>query len=149
MDPTYMSPDLQYFEHHELEGDWPFTAKQAFHLIHAQSLGGMIADYDKFYANAFQHLLPGGWLEVWENDLRFFTDNAQDETRLVALREWEALMHEAAAKFGKRVNVAAEQKELMHSAGFVQVDEQIFKVSEPGMEQRLKDDPYVYCSLSG
>ncbi|KAJ5218408.1 uncharacterized protein N7498_000507 [Penicillium cinerascens] len=37
-------------------------------------------------------------------------------------------MHEVAAKFGKRVNVAAEQKELMHSAGFVQADEQIFKV---------------------
>ena len=45
--------------------------------------------------------------------------------------------------------MAAEQKELMHSAGFVQVDEQIFKVSEPEMEQRFKDNPYVYCSLSG
>ncbi|KAJ5770481.1 uncharacterized protein N7511_002532 [Penicillium nucicola] len=156
MDPAHMSPNLQYFEHHELEGDWPFTAKQAFHLIHAQSLGGVIADYDKFYANAFQHLLPGGWLEVWENDLRFFTDNEQDETRLVALREWEALMHEAAAKFGKRVDVAAEQKELMRSAGYVQVDEQIFKV--PYGE--WSDDPtlkniggyYVFqmqCALEG
>ncbi|KAJ5218409.1 uncharacterized protein N7498_000508 [Penicillium cinerascens] len=86
-DPTYMSPDRRYFERHELEGDWPFAAKQAFHLIHAQSLGGVIADYDRFYTNASRHLLPGGWLEAWENDLRFFTDNAQDETWLVALRE--------------------------------------------------------------
>lgn len=147
MDPTPMLPNLRDFVHHNLEGDWPFTPKQAFHLIHAQSLGGVIADYDRFYANAFRHLLPGGWLEVWENDLRFFTDNPEDETRLVALREWEALMHAAAAKFGKRVNVAAEQKELMHSAGFVQVDEQVFKVSELEMENIFKDNPYIYCSL--
>lgn len=138
MDLTDMSPNLPYLERHELEGDWPFTTKQAFHLIHAQSLGGMITDYDRSYANAFRHLLPGGWLEVWENDLHFFTDNAQDEARLVALREWEALIHEAATKFDKRINVAVEQKELMHSAGFVQVDEQIFKVGEPKMEQKSK-----------
>ena len=138
MDLTDMSPNLPYLERHELEGDWPFTTKQAFHLIHAQSLGGMITDYDRSYANAFRHLLPGGWLEVWENDLHFFTDNAQDEARLVALREWEALIHEAAVKFDKRINVAAEQKELMHSAGFVQVDEQIFKVGKPKVEQNSK-----------
>ncbi|KAJ5789949.1 uncharacterized protein N7518_006960 [Penicillium psychrosexuale] len=137
MDLTDMSPDLPYFEHHELEGDWPFTTKQAFHLIHAQSLGGVITDYDRFYANAFRHLLPGG-------------------ARLLALREWEALIHEAAAKFDKRINVAAEQKELMHSAGLVQVDEQIFKVPFG----KWSDDPilkrigsfYVYqmqCALEG
>jgi hypothetical protein len=130
MDVTQMSGDLRYFENHEIEGQWPFTPKQAFHLIHAQSLGGVIADYDGFYANAFRQLLPGGWLEVWENDFRFLTDNPQDEARLVALREWETLMHQAAARFGKRINVVAEQKGLMHSAGFVQVEERIFKVSE-------------------
>lgn len=70
---------------------------------------------------------------MWENDLRLFTDNPENETQLVALREWEALMHEAATRFGKRINVAAEQEELMHSAGFVQVEEQIFKVSKPNM----------------
>jgi hypothetical protein len=88
----------------------------------------VLADYGGFHANAYQHLVPGGWLEVRENDLWFLTDNAEDESRLVALRHWEALMEEAAAKFGKRINVAAEQKALMHSAGFVQVEEQIFKV---------------------
>ena len=128
MDPAYMSLDMKYFIHHKLEGSWPFTAKQAFHLIHAQSLGGLITDYDGFYANAYRHLVPGGWLEVWENDLRFFTDNERNEEKLVALRQWEALIEEAAAKFGKRINVAAEQKELMHTAGFVEVDEQVLRV---------------------
>ncbi|KAH8697758.1 S-adenosyl-L-methionine-dependent methyltransferase [Talaromyces proteolyticus] len=141
IDVTQMSANHRYFENHDIEGEWPFTAKQAFHLIHAQSLGGLIADYNGFYANAFRHLLPGGWLEVWENDLRFLTDNPQNETRLVALREWEALMHQAAASFGKRINVVAEQKELIHSAGFVQVEEQIFKVPFDDWS----DDPKLKC----
>lgn len=54
--------------------------------------------------------------------MRFFSENAEDESRQVALRQWEALMEEAAAKFGKRINVAAEQKARMYSTGFVQVD---------------------------
>ena len=58
--------------------------------------------------------------------MRFFTDNAEDERLLVVLKQWEALIEEVAATFGKRINVAAEQKALMHSAGFVQVDVQTF-----------------------
>ena len=48
----------------------------------------------------------------------------------MALREWETLMHQAAASFGKRINVVAERKEPMNSSGFVQVEEHIFKVSK-------------------
>ncbi|KAF3385329.1 Secondary metabolism regulator laeA [Penicillium rolfsii] len=156
IDVAEMRTYLRHFELHDFESDWSFTARQAFHLIHAQSLGGVLADYNGFYANAFRHLLPGGWLEVWENDLRFFTDNPQNETRLVALREWEALIHEAAARFGKRINVAAEQKELMHLAGFVQVKEQIFKVpygkwnDEPKLNRIGRSYAYqMRCALEG
>ncbi|KAJ9485009.1 hypothetical protein VN97_g8347 [Penicillium thymicola] len=145
----------KFLEFATRSGSWTIMALDR-HRPAPRLTGGVITDYDRFYANAFRHLLPGGWLEVWENDLRFFTDNAQDEARLVTLREWEALIHEAAAKFDKRINVIAEQKELMHSAGFVQVDEQIFKV--PFGE--WSDDPnlkrigsfYVYqmqCALEG
>ena len=61
-------------------------------------------------------------MEIKENDLH----NAEDERLLVVLKQWEALIEEVAATFGKRINVAAEQKALMLSAGFVQVDEQTF-----------------------
>ncbi|KAL5362474.1 hypothetical protein BJX96DRAFT_186048 [Aspergillus floccosus] len=155
MDQTHMSRETTYFIHHDLEAEWPFTAKQAFHLIHAQSLGGLVSDYDRFYARAYRHLVPGGWLEVWENDLRFFTEanNEQDEGKLVALRQWEALMEEAAARFGKRVNVAAEQKNLMHRMGFVEVGEQVplGKGSDDPSIKRI-GDIYKYqikCALEG
>lgn len=74
MNVTHMSPNLGYFEDHDLKGDWPFTARHAFHLIHAQSLGRVLADRGGFYANAYQHLIPSRWLEVSGNGLRFFTN---------------------------------------------------------------------------
>ncbi|KAJ5553953.1 hypothetical protein N7513_003912, partial [Penicillium frequentans] len=76
-------------------------------------LGGVIAENDGFYANAYRFLLLGGWLE--------------DKNWLVALRGWKTPI-EAAARFGKRVNVVAGQKELMHLAGFVQLNGNIFEM---------------------
>ncbi|KAL4981275.1 hypothetical protein BDW68DRAFT_183684 [Aspergillus falconensis] len=116
--------------HHQVEGEWGFTARQGFHLVRAQGLGGLISDYEGFYRNVFRHLLPGGWVEVRENDLRFVTDSPSEEkdAKLVSLRKWEKLMEEAAERFGKPINVAGRQKELMEQAGFTDVREEIFKV---------------------
>ncbi|KAL4733792.1 hypothetical protein BDV11DRAFT_209940 [Aspergillus similis] len=76
IDQTYMPRETNYIIHHNLEADWPFTAKQAFHLIHAHN-------------------------------------NEENERKLVALRH-----------LGKRINIIAEQKDLMLRAGFVVVGEQ-------------------------
>jgi hypothetical protein len=118
--------------HHELEGDWPFTARQAFHYIRGFALGGMIADYDALYRNAYKHLLPGGWFEVRDHDMQFFADTEtgddEKEEQLVSLRRWEKLMAEAADKFGKPINMGAKHKGMMEDAGFTDVQEKVFKV---------------------
>jgi hypothetical protein len=129
--PTYVTV------HHELEGEWPFTARQAFHYIRSLALGGMIADYDGLYRNAYEHLLPGGWYEVRDHDLQFFVDAGsgeddgavkKNEEKLVLLRRWEKLMAEAADKFGKPINMGAKHKEMMEQGGFTDVHEEVFKV---------------------
>ncbi|GFF33395.1 hypothetical protein IFM46972_03878 [Aspergillus udagawae] len=128
MDPTYMQrTDWTWLVHHDLEGDWPFSAKQAFHLIHAQSLGGLLVDWEGFYQNAYKHLVPGGWLEVKEHDIRLCSDDGDSDVP-DAVRQWRELLEEAAEKFGKRINVAGKQQEWMERAGFVEVREQVFKV---------------------
>ncbi|KAL2855713.1 hypothetical protein BJX68DRAFT_231081 [Aspergillus pseudodeflectus] len=116
--------------HHELEGEWPFTARQAFHYIRCFALGGMIADYKGLYDNSYRHLLPGGWLEVRDNNLQFLTDSPspEKEDKLVALRKWERLMAEAAEKFGKPINMAEKHKALMEGAGFTEVKEEVYKI---------------------
>ncbi|KAL4972382.1 hypothetical protein BDW66DRAFT_162953 [Aspergillus desertorum] len=122
LEPAWMSGDSRpaWLLAQDLEGPWPFTAKEAFHLIHGEALGGMLKDWEGFYANVFKHLVPGGWEGKWD-----------------ATKQWSELINEAAQKFGKRINMGAEQKELMEKAGLVNVQDQVFKV--PTLE--WKDDP--------
>lgn len=129
MDPSCMQRvNWRELLHHDLEGDWPFSAKQAFHLIHAQSLGGLLADWEGFYWNAYEHLVPGGGLEVKEHDIRVCSDNG-DSRVPDAVRQWQEMLEEAAENFGERINVAGKQREWMERAGFVEVKEQVFKVA--------------------
>ncbi|KAL4814355.1 hypothetical protein BDW67DRAFT_186739 [Aspergillus spinulosporus] len=51
----------------------------------------------------------------------------EKEEKLVTLRKWEKLMAEAAEKFGKPSNLAEKHKALMERAGFIEVQEQVYK----------------------
>jgi trans-aconitate methyltransferase len=95
----------------DLEGsEWPFTQKQALHLIHAQGLAGRISDWKGLYQNAYKHLLPGGWMEVKEHDMKFYSNSeSNDWTQEVPdLIRWVELLKEAGTKFPKRLNVAGQ-----------------------------------------
>ncbi|KAL4875687.1 hypothetical protein BJY04DRAFT_223803 [Aspergillus karnatakaensis] len=136
---------------HQIDGDWPYTARQAFHYIRAHALGGMVGSYEGFYGNAFWHLLPGGWFEVRDNEMRFLTDSPspEKEEKLVSLRRWESLMVEAAERFGKLINMASKHKALMEEAGFTEVTEQIFKIPygewmEESKPWHLVGDQYAF-----
>ncbi|KAL4799057.1 hypothetical protein BDV19DRAFT_385738 [Aspergillus venezuelensis] len=100
--------------HEELEGPWPFTARQAFHLIHGEALGGLLVDWSGFYANVLKHLVPGGWVEVLEHDLAFHPREGKEEEmegKWNATREWQELIDEAAKKFRRRINMGSGTEE--------------------------------------
>ncbi|KAL4733935.1 hypothetical protein BDV11DRAFT_70174 [Aspergillus similis] len=142
LEPAWMVGDAgpAWLLHHDLEGPWPFTAKEAFHLIHGEALGGLLKDWDGVYANVFKHLVPGGWVEIREHDLKFCPREGKEkemEGKWDATKQWSELMNEAAQKFGKKINMGAKQKELMEKAGLVDVQEQVFKVPI----REWKDDP--------
>ncbi|KAL4946550.1 hypothetical protein BDV06DRAFT_233127 [Aspergillus oleicola] len=116
------SPD--WMIHEDLEGPWPFTTKQAFHLIHGEALGGLLTDWKGFYANVFKHLVPGGWVGLLEHDLRFHPREGKEEEmegKWDVIKKWQELISEAAEKFGKRINMGSKQKALMEEAGLVEV----------------------------
>ena len=110
-----------------------FTAKEAFHLIHGEALGGLLKDWDRFYVNVFKCLVPGGWVEIWEHDLKFCPREGKEkemEGKWDATKQWSGLMDKAAQKFGKRINMGVKQKELMEKARLVDIQEHVFKVRE-------------------
>ncbi|RDW78907.1 class I SAM-dependent methyltransferase [Aspergillus mulundensis] len=133
IEPAWMVKETgpAWLLHRDLEGPWPFTAKEAFHLIHGEALGGLLVDWEGFYSNVYKHLVPGGWVEIREHDLRFHPRQGKEEEmegKWDAIREWSALLDEAARRFGKQINMGTRQKELMEQAGLVEVQEQMFKV---------------------
>ncbi|KAE8378075.1 hypothetical protein BDV26DRAFT_262222 [Aspergillus bertholletiae] len=142
LEPAWMVGDAgpAWLLHRDLEGPWPFTAKEAFHLIHSEALGGLLKDWDGFYTNVFKHLVPGGWVEIREHNLKFCPREGKEkemEGKWDAIQQWSELMDEAAEKFGKKINMGAKQKELMEQTGLVDIQEQIFKIPT----RVWKDDP--------
>lgn len=120
------------FEVDDAEDDWLYT--QQFDYIHTRTLCGGVRDWPRFHRQAFEHLKPGGWLEMQENDAWF---QREDGT----IPKWSKMflekLDEASILNGTRLNVARDQKQHMIDAGFVDVQDVIIKV-------RLAMTPAVY-----
>ncbi|EKG20592.1 Methyltransferase type 11 [Macrophomina phaseolina MS6] len=125
--PTWVPPNTQFYID-DLESDWVYDDEDdKFDFIHGRGLAGSIGDWAKLYAQAYANLKPGGWIEVQEYEGRLASDDGSLE-RAPFLKRWEAVMDEASSKFGKRFDVAEQQKRFLEDAGFVDVRDDVYKV---------------------
>ena len=124
--PNWVPSNCKFYVD-DAESEWAFSPAVQFDLIHGRSLCGGIADWPKFYSQAYKNLKPGGWLEMQEHEAWLRSD---DDTINNAkwTSEWNRAMDDASIKFGKRLNVAEYHKKWIHDAGFVNVEEDVFKV---------------------
>lgn len=124
--PTWVPPNLQ-FQVEDAESTWSYNQKSSFDYIHVRDLGGSITDWAKLLRQAYQHLADGGWIELQEFEVTLKSDD--DTMRLAPhLSEYIALLHEAADKFSKPMNVAESHKQRLIDMGFEEVKEEIYKV---------------------
>lgn len=100
---------------------------EAFDLIHGRAMAGSIQNWSQLYQNAYRHLVCGGWIEMQELELVIRSNKGYLETA-TSLKEWQDTIEEASTKFGKRLNVAAMQKQMMVDAALVDVTEYIYEV---------------------
>uniref|UniRef100_A0A093XFV1 Cyclin-dependent kinase-like 5 n=1 Tax=Talaromyces marneffei PM1 TaxID=1077442 RepID=A0A093XFV1_TALMA len=111
------------FEIDDAEDEWLYS--QEFDLIHTRTICGAIRDWPRFHRQAFDHVKPGGWFEMQENDAWFQRDDG-------SCPEWTQLflekLDEASILSGRRLNVARDQKQYMIDAGFVNVHDEIFRL---------------------
>ncbi|EGD96290.1 hypothetical protein TESG_03743 [Trichophyton tonsurans CBS 112818] len=115
------------FEIDDFEEEWQYPESYHFSYIHARNLVGSISDYDKFFAQAYENLLPGGYLEMQSTEANFFSDDGTRE-RAVTANLWQKLLVKGYRKFGKPLNVEQTWAEKMRAAGFVDVVEEVIKV---------------------
>ena len=60
--PRWVPPNVQFYVD-DVEEPWTWKADEKFDLIHMRNLSGFIKDFPKLYAQALEHLKPGGWFE--------------------------------------------------------------------------------------
>lgn len=117
-------PNCQ-FEVDNFEDVWLY--KNKFDFVHGRELEGCIANEERLFEQAFEHLKPGGYFEISGAYAYFLSD---DETHRKA--ESSALYLEqaraAGEKFGKSFEGVKTWKDKMSAAGFVNVTETVVKV---------------------
>jgi SAM-dependent methyltransferase len=124
--PSWAPPNCRFYID-DAESDWAFTPEEQFDFIHMRSMGGGIGDWPRLMKQAYQHLRPGGWIEVQEFETAISSD---DDSHLLAptMVEWVEKVNDAARLFGKPMNIASQIHSWMENGGFVNVTDDIYKV---------------------
>ncbi|RAL14956.1 class I SAM-dependent methyltransferase [Aspergillus homomorphus CBS 101889] len=128
--PNWVLPNCSFIID-DAESDWAFPPEEAFDYIHGRSLGGSISDWERFLRQAYQHVKPGGWVEIQEFETWIRSDDGTDQ-QAVLIHDYQRKLDEASQKFGRRMNIASNLGEWMQRAGF----------------QNVRDDTYK-CPLGG
>jgi cyclopropane fatty-acyl-phospholipid synthase-like methyltransferase len=126
--PNWVPPNCKFYID-DAEADWNYSTDEHFDFIHGRGLCGGIADWTRFYGQAYQNLKPGGWLEMVEYGGAFRSDDDTIQRAPWTRRLCDEL-YEAGRKFGKRLDVAHMHKKWLEDAGFLDVREEVYKVLE-------------------
>lgn len=110
----------------DFEAEWLYS--KPFDFIHSRELEGCIGDEDALFRRAFKHLKPGGYIEFQAAYPRWLSDDGTAEKAENA-QSWLKTLIDGSAKFGKSLEGAIGWKEKLVKAGFVDVKQEIFKVS--------------------
>lgn len=113
----------------DVEDEWAYLPSEAFDIIHGRGMAGRIKNWERLYSQIFTHLKPGGSLEMQEYETWIRSGDDENLNRRPCIVEWRSKVDEANTMFGKRMNVAGEQKEKIIAAGFEDVTEVVQKVS--------------------
>ncbi|KAL3422374.1 methyltransferase [Phlyctema vagabunda] len=125
--PTWVPTNCRFIVD-DIENEWLYTPDEAFDFIHGRGLGGSVRDWDRLYAEAYNHLTPGGWFEQQEYEAWIRSDDDPELLNAPAVAQWQQLVDEASLLFGKRVNIAESVEAGFIRAGFEDVRDDIYKV---------------------
>lgn len=132
--PTWCPPNVS-FQIDDFTQEWTFKENSADY-IHLRWLVGSVTDWNALMEQAYRVLKPGGWIETYECDGAFFSEDgtAHDGT---ALGRWYYIFSEGAKKMGSNAPFDPVSRSLnkiaIEKAGFTNINEKRFKVREPSV----------------
>jgi len=119
-------PSNCVFELDDVEEDWSFKIN-TFDFIHAREFLTAIRDWTRLVQQSFDHLKPGGWLQLSGT----IPDISSDDNTLPeksAYVEAGHIFFELAHKMGSPLEAPRSWKQIMENNGFVDVTEVIYKI---------------------
>ena len=105
----------------------PWGYSRPFDFIHGRDLEGCVRDYDQLFREAKNNLVPGGYFEIAGFDVNSTSDDDTHEKGKNMAFLVDAL-YECSKEFGKPLKNLKTWKNKMLEAGFVDVEEHVFKV---------------------
>ncbi|WYZ35903.1 hypothetical protein EsH8_X_000550 [Colletotrichum jinshuiense] len=112
--PGYVPPNC-IFEIDDLEKQWTWT--EPFDFIFARCMNGSFADWEGILTQAYDHLEPGGYLEIQDSLWPPVCDDGtfKEDT---AFYKWSHLIVEACNKIGRPIDKTNQLPRMMETAGF-------------------------------
>ncbi|KAL4919557.1 S-adenosyl-L-methionine-dependent methyltransferase [Aspergillus aurantiobrunneus] len=123
--PSFSPPNCTFLID-DAESDWAFSKDEPFDYIHARSMGGGIADWERLLRQAYSHLKPGGWIEFQEYEARITSDDGT-HVRAPMLLDLGKRLAEASSKFGKPMSIGPSLVEWLETTGYTNITEDIYK----------------------
>ena len=123
--PSWVPPNV-VFELDDVEDDWAFQ-RDSFDFIYAREFLTAIRDWNRLIKQSFDHLKPGGWLELSCTIPEIHSDDnsiPKDSAYVEAGR----IFVEMARKMGSPLDAPRLWKEQVQHNGFVDVEEVIYKL---------------------
>jgi SAM-dependent methyltransferase len=133
--PTDVPENLQFFIDDAREEDWGVPPGH-FDYVHTRVLVGCFPDFGDIIRKGFLYTKPGGYMESQEIMSIPFCDDGTMPADWPFL-EWSKIVHEAAVTAERPVDIANRLKGWYEQAGFVDVQEQVFKMPMTGWPRDL------------
>ncbi|KAA8569456.1 hypothetical protein EYC84_001089 [Monilinia fructicola] len=124
--PVSVPENVHFYIDDASDDDW-ILPPDHFDYIHTRVLLGCFKDFDNIIKRGFHYTKPGGYMESQEI---MFTPYCDDESMPDSwpFLEWTGYVEKAATKAGRSMNVASNLKSWYEAAGFVDVQEKIYKL---------------------
>ncbi|TIC99305.1 Secondary metabolism regulator LAE1 [Colletotrichum higginsianum] len=132
--PEFVPPNVR-FEIDDVEEPWTYSLP--FDYIHSRMMTFSIGNWDAYLQQAFDHLNPGGYLELNETDQMPVSDDGtlKEDSALVKSIK---MLEEAAIIFGRPFTDIPGLKDKMIQIGFEDVHIQRFKWPTNGWPKERK-----------
>jgi len=105
--------------------DWIYSSK--FDFIHARYLAGCIKDWPRLMRQAYEFTKPGGWVEIQDFDMRFYTSHGEFKTGCPADR-WGKEVAAGIQGLGLEPHPGYQLGKWFQDAGFINVHDQLLPI---------------------